>query len=1173
MRSSIVKIMSVLSGLFLAFILFGCNQTTDQPSASISETETEKTVTVTFYNKELEVVYATQDFEKNDLLTIGFLPETEGYRFMGWYLDESYQTPLPDSYRVDSDLTLYAKMNHLVTLNLQYDSINKTIEVAEETSFVLPDYTEKEGYKLMGYLCNGTSYSVAETIIVSAENTIFEAIFSKIVSAQFELNIGEGITPDLIETTEGAKIILPDVDVQSEFPFVGWNDGTHTFLPGASYTMPSDDVFFQAVYDIEKEIKLVVNDTIYQTYTLKNDSNYQITLPELADIYDDHNNLQSLFMGWSDGTKTYQGNDMYQVEEQSVTLTAIYQLNTFTVTFRDWDSQVIKTEEVEYGSSATAPDLALFAVDEFIGWSLSFDEVTSTINTRAQYTFTVGQSITQYKSYFTYLENDGKYYISSASNAVLPDDLLLPTSANGRLIDGVSSFLGQTISSITIPATYQELSYRAFRNCKLLQQVNFSDHAQLKLIGDEAFEVCSSLTSITIPEGVVTLGKNVFHSCPLLERVYFPSTLQEVGSHLFYHDTSLIEISVPETSPYFASIDGNLYSKDLTTIVYYAIGKPDTSYTVLPTTTKISQCAFQYAINLTELILGNQISEIGNYAFSNCINIQNTIVIPATLAYLGTSIFYEYHGPVELEEGIKTIPFEMFKYYKGTTITLPSSIETISSYAFSNALMTTILFKENAQLKTIEEYAFYQCSKLTDFDFSSLNELSSIGNYAFYQAGLTGTYTLPSSLCEIGQSAFESSKIKGIIISDQACLSTIGDSAFFQCTLLEQFHYPSASVTSTIGIYCFADTYSLNSVILPEKLTIIAPYAFGLYYNSTYQNCIESIEIPSTVEYIGNYAFAGSKNLLSITFKGNQLRTISDYAFKRCESLQTLSLPSSLTSIGTGIIQYCLSLQSLTMEENDYYEMIDGLLYEKQTQTLLTGIPDENGMITIKEGTLKIQNYAFSYNENIHTVVINDSLQTIGDYAFVECYGLTDLNIPTTSQLVSIGQYAFSDSVLNAGVIAKMNIRSLYLPETLKEIKMSAFCGNGMLTEVHIPASVETIDGYAFADCYALTSVSTADHSSLQYLGSFCFVRCNQLREVELKSENITILKSGAFSNCVALERLAIHSFNTEYGANALRYTPDHLKIYVPAESVGNYKVKNGWKDFANQIYPLEENE
>ena len=114
-------------------------------------------------------------------------------------------------------------------------------------------------------------------------------------------------------------------------------------------------------------------------------------------------------------------------------------------------------------------------------------------------------------------------------------------------------------------------------------------------IGDSAFSGCSSLTSVTIGDSVTS-----------------------IGDYAFSGYSNLTEITVSESNTAYKDIDGNLYTKDGTTLLQYAKGKTATSFTIPDGVTSIDYNAFNGCSSLTEIVIPDSVTSIGSYAFSYC---------------------------------------------------------------------------------------------------------------------------------------------------------------------------------------------------------------------------------------------------------------------------------------------------------------------------------------------------------------------------------------------------------------------------------------------------------------------------------------------------------------------------------------------------------------------------
>lgn len=176
-------------------------------------------------------------------------------------------------------------------------------------------------------------------------------------------------------------------------------------------------------------------------------------------------------------------------------------------------------------------------------------------------------------------------------------DLLLSSGVDiweyfREIIPG-GAFYNSTIESIIIPNSVTYISPYAFADCR-------------------------SLTSITIPNSVTSIGNEAFSGCSSLTSVNIPDNLTCIGSYAFYYCSSLTNISVNENNQTYKSIDGNLYTKDGTVLIQYAIGKKTTSFDIPDSVTNIGSSAFEDCSSLTSVTIPNSVIGIGSSMFYDC---------------------------------------------------------------------------------------------------------------------------------------------------------------------------------------------------------------------------------------------------------------------------------------------------------------------------------------------------------------------------------------------------------------------------------------------------------------------------------------------------------------------------------------------------------------------------
>ncbi len=354
-------------------------------------------------------------------------------------------------------------------------------------------------------------------------------------------------------------------------------------------------------------------------------------------------------------------------------------------------------------------------------------------------------------------------------------------------------------------------------------------------------------------------------------------------------------------------------------------------------------------------------------------------------------------------------------------------------------------------VETIGKNAFKGCTGLTSV--TMCEGVTSIGRSAF--SGCTGltSITIPDSVTSIGSYAFEG--CTGLTsITIPGSVTSIGDWGFSGCTGLKSITIPG-SVTS-IGIYAFTNCTGLTSVTMCEGVTSIGIYAF--YYCTG----LTSITIPDSVTSIGSNAFSGCSGIIEtvngISYVDNwaidcdtsSIRAvirngtvgIADKAFADFADLVKVTIPDSVTSIGSSAFYNCTGLTAVHISDiaswcniafSGYYS--NPLYYAKNLYLNGELVTDH---LVIPNGVTSIGIYAFYYCTGLTSITIPDSVTSIGSSAFSGCTGLTSITIPDS--VTSIGSYAFS--------------------------------GCSGLTSITIPDGVTSIGIYAFYYCDGLTSVT-----------------------------------------------------------------------------------------------------
>ena len=292
-------------------------------------------------------------------------------------------------------------------------------------------------------------------------------------------------------------------------------------------------------------------------------------------------------------------------------------------------------------------------------------------------------------------------YSAFASCSGLTGTLTIPNSVTAIGNYAFASCSGLT-GTLTIPNSVTTIGEYAFQSCSGLTELTIGNGVttigdwaffgcsgltgELKIpdsvttIGGYAFSGCSGLTSITIPDSVTTIVEGAFQNCSGLTEITIPSSVVSIGVNPFIDCIQLTNIAVADENTAYQSIDGNLYSKDGTVLVTYAIGKSDTSFTIPDSVTTIGGGAFYASTSLTSIEIPNSVTTIGHQAFMLCSGL-TSIEIPNSVTTIGDYAFaycsdYGYDG------------------YSGlTSVTIGNGVTTIGNSAFSNCwCLTSITF-------------------------------------------------------------------------------------------------------------------------------------------------------------------------------------------------------------------------------------------------------------------------------------------------------------------------------------------------------------------------------------------------------------------------------------------------------------------------------------------------
>ena len=215
--------------------------------------------------------------------------------------------------------------------------------------------------------------------------------------------------------------------------------------------------------------------------------------------------------------------------------------------------------------------------------------------------------------------------------------------------------------------------------------------------------------------------------------------------------------------------------------------------------------------------------------------------------------------------------------------------------------------------------------------------------------------------------------------------------------------------------------------------------------------------------------------------------------------------------------------------------------------------------VVIEDSVTSIGEWAFADCTSLTSVTIPDSVTSIGDYAFCSCDSLTSITVDSNNEYYSSDEYGvlFNKDKTELIQYPIGNTRTSYtIPDSVTSIGSYAFYYCGSLTSVTIPDSVTSIGSGAFSDCGNLTSVIIPD--SVTSIGAWAFESCTSIESVTFP-DSVTSIGYGAFYNCTSLTSVTIGNSVTSIGDYAFHscYSLTSVIIGNSVTSIGNNVFRN----------------
>lgn len=542
-------------------------------------------------------------------------------------------------------------------------------------------------------------------------------------------------------------------------------------------------------------------------------------------------------------------------------------------------------------------------------------------------------------------------------------------------------------------------------------------------IAEKAFSGNDSITSVNLPNSIIRVGKEAFSGCKKLVNFRLSSQIEKISEGLFRDCIKLSSIMIPER---VVEISRNAFAGCSNLIYVYFGGTKMLSH--------ISPGAFLgtpwFEKQKDEFVI------VGNGVLIKYNGNKTKVILPWNVYYVANA--FEDH--TEIEEVI------LAEWTKG-----------ILENAFRGcSALKSVQFGE--WITEIGPYAFENCISLEKLLLP--DRIQSIGSNAF--AGCQNLYSISSlfNLSNVESGTFENCRsLENIVLSED--LISIGDSAFLNCKSLKFVKYGER--LNTIGKFAFSGCKNLLSIQIPDSVTQIDTGAFQ-------ESGIQSISLPIGVENIKENVFKGCNQLKEVTFQ-NLNTVIDDSAFDRKDMIlnipdklalsekerhiagYTLPTPSLFVDKDLSVIKFAqenqleFRIQPIRTKFYDFLRYPGAVSYtiifsriDDRTELIVPSMINGFPVSVIGEA-------AFQNNSSIQSVVINDTITKIEDWAFSYC----------------------------------PNLKNVIIGNSVESIGADAFHGDFLIQKIFIPPSVNQIGANAFKDCPNLTISGISGSAAEKY--------------------------------------------------------------------------------------------
>lgn len=765
-----------------------------------------------------------------------------------------------------------------------------------------------------------------------------------------------------------------------------------------------------------------------------------------------------------------------------------------------------------------------------------------------------------------------------------------------------SSFIGKaSLKTLILPSNLNAVGTYALYGCTGLTGV-LTIPNKVNSIESYAFYNCNAITDFKLSTTLTNIGDYAFYLCNSVTTFTLPASLSSIGNLSFGYCNSNTQFTIDATNLSYSVLNGVIFNKDQTKLVYFPTGKSG-AYTIPATVLTIGADAFYGSNMITSVTIPNSLTTIENHAF--CYNNSLTSILTVS-------------------DQLKFMSVDGVLFNKNLTEILVCPSGKTGSYSIQGTVTT------------IHESAFYTCSKLTSVSIPS--SVTSIGNTAFaYCTGLLSIYANSPTPIDLSGSTDvfvgidKANCILNVLYKAKSLYVTanqwfdfinIAEASGFILSNLS-VNFPATGGSTNVNI-----TSNTNWLLTSGQVWVNVTPTSGIGNNTLTvnadantttegRNAMITVSADGVQSQVINVYQAGvvevapSTQATNLTFTSIADNTMTlNWIRGNGKSVIVLlkiynpitDIPGSATYTASSIYGNGTQLGSMdyvvytgTGNTVTVTGLVPGTKYYASVFECNTSINSYlTPALTGSTSTTGTVNYVYSSPGNLATILGTANLAALTTFKIVGTLDARDFktirdkmpllaSVDLSDAVIAgyigsdatysgnynyaantVPAYAFYNSSTSLG---KTVLKTIVFPTTLTSIGQYAFYGcSGLAGTLTIPNTVTTIETYAFYNCTAITDVKLS--TTLANLGDFAFMYCNSVTTFNIPA-SLTNIGYRPFGYCVNHNYFVVDPDNPNYASpDGVLFNKDLTKlVYIPTGRSGTYLIPSNVQTIGNNAF------